>query len=754
MARKATGTKEWRPRLKTWVGRVYIDGVRSKWTDLCTNDETVAAERLAQWCLTASPPKQTGKETFAAAAERILRKQESKKATANRRQRIRAYALPVIGHIEIAQLTPPNVNSVLTGMDAQRLKLAERATKVGAAKVAKELGLDELSLERWVRALAAGELKSFSLDTVHHMRVDISRILGALVLEGAIKMNVAEGVELPDEVEYDDRPFVVLNDDEVRRFWRRGFETELMMACLLSREFAGQRTSDLLQADYEDYDFEGWTAFVRRPKTEDQGTKKYKRRRKRRIRLVYERVRLVIPEPVRAPLLAWREKHRDPLTGELPTRGPLFPAQRGKNAGKRKSSHGNSWALRLRDALWEEGIVRPLPPRTEGGKFLVGYEQAIGEDRRNHCALQVDTEQTRKVVFHSFRRASVTALRKAGVPLRVAMLITGHSSESTHMGYDAADDAIEIPEASLASQPAHRGDGRGPTGAPSPTPTDYTTGAAAAARVDTGAAATREGMRTALEGAAVSEALASTPPLATLPAAAPEGITGALGQEPTSTPRADLRGARLASDVAQVLAALGAHLPSDVAQVLAAMLRGNSPPNGLNEGAADPNSPRNPEQDQSAPGRSRTCDLRLRRPLLGSEQLETSWKEPHAEDPYQSPSDPAIARDAGYCPPGSGAPPAGAVDHPAERTSPEAGAAAGSVVTPAQPVGAGEPGAVITPPTTLELLRATARAALEASNWALIESLRPLIDAEERRPPPAPPPISLEAFRAKREGGK
>lgn len=67
----------------------------------------------------------------------------------------------------------------------------------------------------------------------------------------------------------------------------------------------------------------------------------------------------------------------------------------------------------------------------------------------------------------------------------------------------------------------------------------------AAAAAGKGAAAAREGMRPALEGAAVSEALASTPPLAALPAAVPEGIVGALGQEPTSTPRADLRGAHL-----------------------------------------------------------------------------------------------------------------------------------------------------------------------------------------------------------------
>lgn len=56
----------------------------------------------------------------------------------------------------------------------------------------------------------------------------------------------------------------------------------------------------------------------------------------------------------------------------------------------------------------------------------------------------------------------------------------------------------------------------------------------------------------------------------------------------------------------------------------------------------------------------------------------------------------------------------------------------------------------------LELLRAAARGALEESNWALLHSLEPLIDAEIKRAAAAAPkpPVSLEAVRAKREGAK
>lgn len=79
------------------------------------------------------------------------------------------------------------------------------------------------------------------------------------------------------------------------------------------------------------------------------------------------------------------------------------------------------------------------------------------------------------------------------------------------------------------------------------------------------------------------------------------------------------------------------------------------------------------------------------------------------------------------------------------------GAAAGAPAAATAPAPAG--GLPPSTPSPLEMLRATARAAVDAGNWALLDSLRPLIEAEERRQMP-PPPISLEVVRAKREGGK
>lgn len=730
MARKATGTKEWRNRMKTWVGRVYIDGVRSGWEDLQTTDPQVAEQRLQEWLESGEPPSQAGKELFRVASERILKKQEAMKETAGRRHRLRAYCYPRIGHIEVRQLKPSNVHAVLEGMNAQRAELLEQARAHGAEAVAKAHDLSVAGVDRWLKLEEAGQLVPFAVDTVHHMRVDISRVLGALVLEDAIPGNVAEHVELPDDVEYDDRPFVVLNDEEVRRFFRRGFESELMMCCLLSREFGGQRTSDLIGADWSHYDLVNWQANIKRPKTDAEGTKKYKKRRKRRVTLMYERVWLRIPEHVRAPLIAWRETQRDPVTGALPVSGPLFPARRGKNAGKRKASRGNSWAASLRDALWEEGIIRPLP----------GYETAVGDARRQFCALQVDTDDTRRAVFHSFRRASVTALRKAGVPLRLAMLITGHSSESVHMGYDAADEAIEIPAGSLAL-------GGEPSPAPSPSPPPSPAPAPGAASFAPPAPLAAPPRR-----AAVSPALEPAGELGG-PVAA---LTGELlGVPPAMVAGGEAVSAAVAALMGQIGALLSAASTAGGALPPPASNGPNSPRFGLNPGISEANSPPISEGFQRrAPVGSnhRPADSKATAELAsdgkGSEGVT-------ANPPLASGAEQAIARNPGYSPEGAEAPAPAVAQLATERIGSDASAPSSAGASQAQPLGGAPDGA-------LEALRAAAHRALADGNWTLLDSLRPVIEAEERRAADerrrasANAPVSLEVARARREerGGR
>jgi integrase len=400
--KKRTGSKEWRVRLKTWVGRVSADGKRSGWHDLGTDDPALAQERLERWLVTGEPPTLADKESFAVAAERVMDKQEARgeKVVKDRRRRIQAFAIPVIGHIEVGALEPHHVYSVLRRMGEQ-----EQATR-----------------------------QAYAADTVHHLRTDMSRILNELVLEGTLKSNVAREVELPDNVEVDDRPRIVLTDVEINEFRvKRGFERELDMMALFARDLGGHRTSDLHAADYSDFDTVGWkTCVVRRPKTDREGSRKGKRKGRRRATRGYQRDRIDIPGSVLGPLKAWW------TAAGCPSTGPVFPLRRGPKAGQRKTGKGISYAQALRDALWEACIYRPLP----------GFEGAVGDARRQFCALQVDTDETRAVDFHSFRRAYVTALARSGLNHQTAMALSGHTDLATHQRYMAAG-VLTVPPAAL-----------------------------------------------------------------------------------------------------------------------------------------------------------------------------------------------------------------------------------------------------------------------------------------------------------------
>lgn len=400
MAKKATGSIEWRKG--NWVGRIRLeDGTRSPWLSLGTTDRAVARERMDRWIATGEPPAQPSKELFRDAAERIIDAQEKKgqKGAKERRHRIRAFALPVMGHLEVGSITPANIHSALSRMGEQ-----EAATRT-----------------------------SYAADTVHHLRVDISRILRQLVLEEVLTVNVARDVELPDDIEVDDRPRVVLTDEEILAFRRRGFATELDMMALVARDLGGHRTSDLHAADWSDFDTKTWaTCVVRRPKTDREGSRKGKRKGRRRATRGVVRQQMRIPASCVEPLKAWWVGQGKPVAG------PVFPLRRGPKAGQRKTGRGISYAQALRDALWAEGIVRPLP----------GYEAATGNARRALCALQVDTDETRAVDFHSFRRAFVTGLANSGLNLQTAMAAAGHSDPVTHGRY-ITDGVLEVPASAL-----------------------------------------------------------------------------------------------------------------------------------------------------------------------------------------------------------------------------------------------------------------------------------------------------------------
>lgn len=266
--------------------------------------------------------------------------------------------------------------------------------------------------EMLARAMKAGRSKS----TLDHLRDDCSSILGELWRDGALAENVALKVQLPKGAKEDKRPRVVPSDAEVLQLLSyRGFP-ELHVAIICSREIGGQRTSDLLVgADWANIDTTHWTTWrVHRPKTDTWD--------EHSISAFAARV-----------LESWWHSLGRPASG------PVFPVRRGKRQGQRKSGD-NSWAKVTREAFWRAGVRRPLP----------GYELAKTDtERRKLCAMQVDTAVSRKVEFHSTRRAYITALRRVNVDPSLSMKLAGHTEWRTHMRYDERGKVLVPPNEAL-----------------------------------------------------------------------------------------------------------------------------------------------------------------------------------------------------------------------------------------------------------------------------------------------------------------
>jgi integrase len=398
--------------MKTWVGRVrgYPEGsARGRWLSLGTDDREMAQKRYDAWLATGEPPREANEETFQQAAERIVddmpetNDRERRKKT-DRRTRLRSYAYPVLGQVSVWAIEPSHVCSVLDSMPA------------------------------------LGKLKG----TILKMRSDISKILGKLQREGAIRINFARNLALPDSAVEDGRLRQVLTDGECVRFReKRGYETELDMACLVCRDLAGHRTSDILASRYEHIVWKTRTWKVRRPKTDAEGQLVTDRRIKS-----YELVEHEIPDHVYGPLRAWWKKHGSPESGPVfpvrrPGRGGTVQLKDGRTyerrssqVGDAKSGTGTSYCKAFRKALWGAGIYRPLP----------GWDPS--KPQKKFCALQTDTKESRRADFHSVRRAFVTALKAAGVETADVLALAGHTNLATSSRYDAARRVV-VPDAAI-----------------------------------------------------------------------------------------------------------------------------------------------------------------------------------------------------------------------------------------------------------------------------------------------------------------
>jgi integrase len=248
--------------------------------------------------------------------------------------------------------------------------------------------------------LEAAAARGLGRSACRHLLDDIGAVLDSLWRDEVVPENVARRVQIPDAAKRDRRPRVVLTDLEFARLmaWQ-DLSPPLRTMCMVSRYLGGMRTSDLHAWDWSHVDTVDWAAAeIPRPKT-------------------LTRSRLELPAPLVPILYAWW------LLSARPRSGPVFPSHTGERRGKR------SHVRELRRALWRAGVRRGEAIET--------------------CALQSDTETTRRIDFHGFRRAYATGLALAGVNNQLAMALAGHSSPQTHARYVRLVETLSAPAAAL-----------------------------------------------------------------------------------------------------------------------------------------------------------------------------------------------------------------------------------------------------------------------------------------------------------------
>lgn len=247
-----------------------------------------------------------------------------------------------------------------------------------------------------------------SKETLTHIRKEMKCIFQALWREEQIPENPCQKgkVLIPKRAKDDGRPRQILTDEEFLQFVGCALVPRtIRMMALCSRMLGGMRTSDLHAWDWSHIDTKAWaTARVKRAKTRGWGF-------------------MEIPETLGFALEEWWFNHGEPKAG------PVFPVTRGPNRGKRRGKIG--YARMLRVYLLRAGVTRK--------------------------ELHESTEWSRRVDFHSFRRAYASALGDADVNAQTAMKLTGHTKLETHLRYVTRLRPVGAPAAAIPVLPAGNG---------------------------------------------------------------------------------------------------------------------------------------------------------------------------------------------------------------------------------------------------------------------------------------------------------
>lgn len=326
MARASTGYKKliggvWHVRLSKGSGKKR----ERPWYSLGTANEREADRRierlLAQRAAGIDParaaaalPPGVTVEAFAAGWNE-KRKAQGIVSARDDEQRLRDYALPVLGEKLLADVRPADIEAVL-----DRVVLAKR-----------------------------------SKETVGHVKAALGRLFKAAWRAEMIAASPVDKAELP-KVREQRRQRVILTDEEFTQLmayldervaqadaWEerngrppiRDGSRELRAMCAASRILGGMRTSDVNRWDWTQVDLIGF-AHVVVPRTKTDAPQD-----------------LVVPDELRPILRDWWER------AGRPTSGPVFPARRGPRAGEPKAERGISYAARLRRECKRAGLTRP-----------------------------------------------------------------------------------------------------------------------------------------------------------------------------------------------------------------------------------------------------------------------------------------------------------------------------------------------------------------------------------------------------------
>lgn len=321
---------------------------------------------------------------------------------------------------------------------------AELAARVHASRVAEGIAdtARELSRERdWIIAeighLAVPEVKPAHIKPIYerardagksqshlrHLRAILRSRFAVALEEDTIQSNPLDRIKIP-KVKVDRRERAVLTDEELVRYlgWQHPLEQhrlgvlERQTMSALARCFGGLRTGDLHALRWTHFDVGAftWGVALRKKTARPQ--------------------RIAVPEMLRPILRDWWQR------AGRPTSGFVFPVLRGDRVGeaaKPGASHAFAMRRDLRHAFgideWREGRwveAREMTPR----------ERELLEE----------TELTRPVDFHSWRRAFVQALADVGLNAQQAQKLAGHADLSAHERYlHNTTRTLEIPLAAL-----------------------------------------------------------------------------------------------------------------------------------------------------------------------------------------------------------------------------------------------------------------------------------------------------------------